>query len=224
LAISIRKNKKEDVAYFEVAKSDIKLFDDLVFELAVKLGDTNEGELFFYLMRIIKPASSKENLILSLEKNSVVMDVLDYCLSLRNKIFFTDDAFLNELILKKMKIKSHFYKENYFKINEDVSLRRMIQFSVEQITEYLEENIRPSEKQLVGVCYKALSLYNEIKLPNFPIEKLSHYTLTVLTGLILLRFKPKLLKSNKRDLTLDSKLTKPLDISDAFIKITNFYK
>ncbi|WP_276978212.1 hypothetical protein, partial [Flavobacterium filum] len=107
-------------------------------------------------------------------------------------------------------------------------LRLMIRQSVKEAIDFLDNtDLNPSEKKerliftnkFVGVIYNALQNYKIANLSK-PLQKqLSHYKLTVITGLIIIKLQPNLIVKFK-GAVIDNEQLRPDEIKEPIAPFT----
>jgi hypothetical protein len=223
---------KEGFQYFEISNLDTLKMYELINSIQHRLKKNKQvvAELEFHqLLLLLKPFIPENYSKTFLEIESVTNEVVEYCKK-EKEYNFIDKDYPNEDFPDSDL--DGFYKEKGSSIREDyahVSLRTMVNETVRKVIDYLDnteieikdtKSRRKFTNEFIGVCYKELQNYKINHLNKKLQKQLSHYKLTVITGLITIKIQPNLI-SKFEGSVIDNKLIRPDDIKETIVAYTN---
>ncbi len=216
----IIKEKREGISTLVVNDEEVVEILNLIVSINEKLKDydlsySSEELLFRWKSIVVRNYCSA-----FMESNVVVRFITEYCLN-RKDYYFTNNISINNAIKDGIKIDIDFWSANTdFNLVGEISLNNMVKDSVIKAIEYRDNVECFVKSDFIKLCYGALRDYKRFKLNPTQKRQFTHYKLTVLTGLIVLKIKPDLFEKFQYSIKNNEYLT-PSEIKGIIVSETN---
>lgn len=203
--------KKVGYSYFEIPTKDVLKLHNLISAINLELKGKPTLKLFTEMVSLLKPSYSEDNLKDLVIEQSIINDVVKY-LKKHKVYYFTDNTVINKAMKKGIKIDTNFLLEQTVTLDEKVCLDEMVRVGVRAVLSALEEDDKISQGRLIAVCFKALKKYKTANFEEKLYKSYKDYRLNVITGVIIIRIKPKFLDTKKVELVLENSTSSPSEI------------
>ncbi len=194
-----KNNLNKDIAYYVIKSEDAMEFGKLKYKIEQKLIGSSLSEDFFKLFQLLKPKISNDEFVeYYREISSDSLDIIEY-LRQDKSTYFT------EIIV-------NFNNSEKFR---PISIDSIVSETFMEAKKYIKDYKIISKFKLVSFIYKYLQNYKVIHPELANRVELTHYRLTVITGLIILKLSPELVKGFN-EYTFDYNKTTPDDFNRKF--------